>query len=43
MQMDRLGGDMLNRGRLEKFVAGSDREYDPIRRMARAAEQVLLV
>jgi phosphonate transport system substrate-binding protein len=43
MHMDRLGRDMLNRGRLEKFVAGSDREYDPIRRMARAAEQVLLV
>jgi phosphonate transport system substrate-binding protein len=42
MHMDTLGRDILNRGRLGSFVGGQDSEYDPIRRMASAAEQVLL-
>lgn len=43
MHLDRLGCDILNRGRLDRFVVGQDSQYDPIRRMASAAEQVLLV
>jgi len=42
MHSDPLGRALLERGRVEKFVTGSDQQYDPIRRMARAAEQVLL-
>jgi hypothetical protein len=32
----------LARAQLAKFISAEDRDYDPIRRMARAAERVLL-
>jgi len=42
MDADALGRDILMRGRLERFEPAEDRDYDPIRRMAREAERVLL-
>lgn len=40
MHMDPRGRDMLARAGLERFVGARDNDYDPIRIMARKAEQV---
>ncbi len=44
IEMDRLepGQAILQSARLERFVPAQDADYDPIRRMARKAESVLL-
>lgn len=42
MDADALGRDILKRGRLERFEPAEDSDFDPIRRMAREAERVLL-
>ena len=42
MQDDPRGRAVLEEGRLSRFVAVEDREYDPIRRMARLATRVRL-
>jgi phosphonate transport system substrate-binding protein len=40
MDEDPMGGPILSAGRMARFVAASDTDYDPIRRMARAAKQI---
>ena len=42
MHQDPLGRDVLASGRIERFAEALDSDYDPIRRMARAAERVAL-
>ncbi len=42
MHRDRRGKDFLERAGFERFVEAQDRDYDPIRIMARKAEQVSL-
>ena len=42
LHRDAGGRDMLERAGLERFVEAQDRDYDPIRIMARKAEQVSL-
>jgi phosphonate transport system substrate-binding protein len=42
MHRDPCGRMTLNEGRIARFVASHDRDYDPIRRMAQAAEPVVL-
>ena len=42
MHQDPLGRDVLASGRIERFSEALDSDYDPIRRMARAAERVVL-
>jgi phosphonate transport system substrate-binding protein len=42
MNTDRLGRRLLARGRIARFVQSHDSDYDPIRAMAWAAEQVSL-
>ncbi len=42
MDQDPTGRAILSGGRMARFVAASDTDYDPIRNMARAAEQVTL-
>lgn len=42
MHMDPHGRGMLARAGFERFVAAADRDYDPIRHMAKKAEQVSL-
>ena len=37
MHRDPLGMVTLNEGRIARFVASDDHDYDPIRRMAQAA------
>jgi hypothetical protein len=37
-----MGVSILRRARLERFVPAVDEDYDPIRRMARQAESVVL-
>jgi hypothetical protein len=41
MHQDPLGRNILARGRTARFVAVSDRDYDPIRAMERYAEGVV--
>ena len=40
MDEDPMGGPILSAGRMARFIAASDTDYDPIRRMARAAKQI---
>ena len=40
MHTETFGRVMLQRAQLDRFVAAEDRDYDPIRAMARKAEQV---
>jgi phosphonate transport system substrate-binding protein len=40
MDEDPLGRPILRAGRMARFIEASDTEYDPIRTMARAAEQI---
>ena len=40
MDRDSEGGKVLAGGRIDRFVAARDRDYDPIRQMARAAESI---
>jgi ABC-type phosphate/phosphonate transport system substrate-binding protein len=40
MHMESFGRVMLDRARIDRFVAAEDRDYDLIRAMARKAEQV---
>jgi hypothetical protein len=42
MHGDRLGRAILSEGGIARFVASCDLDYDPIRRMAGAAERVTL-
>jgi phosphonate transport system substrate-binding protein len=42
MHQTPIGGSILRRARLERFVPAVDDDYDPIRRMARHAESVIL-
>lgn len=42
MHQDSLGRDVLESGRIERFAEALDSDYDPIRRMARAADRVAL-
>jgi phosphonate transport system substrate-binding protein len=42
MHRDERGRAILERGKIACFVAARDHDYDPIRRMARAAESVAL-
>jgi phosphonate transport system substrate-binding protein len=42
MHHDQNGCRILNQGRIACFLASSDQDYDPIRRMANAAETVVL-
>jgi phosphonate transport system substrate-binding protein len=42
LHLNPLGQTALAHARLAKFIEAEDRDYDPIRRMARAAERVLL-
>jgi phosphonate transport system substrate-binding protein len=42
MHCDRQGREILERGRIIRFEAANDRDYDPIRRMAEAAEGIAL-
>lgn len=42
MHTEPFGRVMLARARLDRFVEAADRDYDPIRVMARKAEQVSL-
>jgi len=42
MDEDAIGGPILSACRMARFVAASDTDYDPIRSMARAAEQITL-
>jgi phosphonate transport system substrate-binding protein len=42
MHQDSLGRNVLASGRIERFAEALDSDYDPIRRMARAAERVAL-
>lgn len=42
MDEDPRGRPILSGGRMARFVAASDTDYDPIRSMARAAEQITL-
>jgi phosphonate transport system substrate-binding protein len=43
MDRDAAGRSVLEKGRMARFVAACDCDYDPIRRMAARAEQVELV
>jgi len=42
MHQTSTGVSILRRVRVERFVAAVDEDYDPIRRMARKAESVVL-
>ena len=42
MHLDAAGREILRIGRLLRFAAAQDRDYDPIRQMARQAERVSL-
>ena len=42
MDEDPMGRSILSGGRMARFVSANDTDYDPIRSMARAAEQVML-
>jgi phosphonate transport system substrate-binding protein len=42
LHLNPLGQVALARARIAKFISAQDRDYDPIRRMAREAERVLL-
>ncbi len=42
MHQDSVGRDVLASARLERFAEALDSDYDPIRRMARAADRVAL-
>jgi ABC-type phosphate/phosphonate transport system substrate-binding protein len=42
MDEDPMGRSILSGGQMARFVPASDTDYDPIRSMARAAEQVPL-
>jgi phosphonate transport system substrate-binding protein len=42
MHREPVGMTILRQGRVKRFVASEDRDYDPIRRMARRAESVAL-
>jgi phosphonate transport system substrate-binding protein len=42
MHSDPFGKMTLNEGRIARFVASDDRDYDPIRKMAQAAGPVVL-
>jgi len=42
MHWDGAGRGVLAQGRIERFVSAEDRDFDPIRRMAEAAEQISL-
>jgi hypothetical protein len=37
-----MGRAALARAQMAKFISAQDRDYDPVRRMARQAERVLL-
>ena len=41
MHKGKAGRSVLRRGHMARFVLSHDRDYDPIRRMAQSAEQVL--
>ena len=43
LHMEPHGGEMLARAGFERFVAAEDRDYNPIRIMAKRAEQVSLL
>ena len=43
LHLDPIGRDILADGRLLRFTAADDRDYDPIRAMAHKAERVSLV
>ena len=43
LHMEPRGNTMLARAGFDRFVAAEDRDYDPIRHMARKAAQVSLV
>jgi ABC-type phosphate/phosphonate transport system substrate-binding protein len=42
LDLEKPGRELLARARIARFIAAHDSDYDPIRRMARKAEQVLL-
>jgi ABC-type phosphate/phosphonate transport system substrate-binding protein len=42
MDEDPMGRPILSGGRMARFVAATDTDYDLIRNMARAAEQITL-
>jgi phosphonate transport system substrate-binding protein len=42
MHCEPVGMTILRQGRIKRFVASEDRDYDPVRRMARRAESVAL-
>ena len=42
LHLNPLGRAALARAQMAKFIVAQDRDYDPIRRMARKAERVLL-
>jgi ABC-type phosphate/phosphonate transport system substrate-binding protein len=43
LHLEPRGSAILARAGFDRFVAAEDRDYDPIRRMARKAAQVSLV
>jgi ABC-type phosphate/phosphonate transport system substrate-binding protein len=42
LALQQRGREILARGRIARFIAAHDADYDPIRRMARKAERVML-
>lgn len=42
MDEDPIGRSILSGGQMSRFISASDTDYDPIRSMARAAEQITL-
>ena len=42
MHLDRQGRRILQRAAFARFIEGRDRDYDPIRRMAKCADRVYL-
>ena len=42
MDEDPMGRSILGGGQMARFISAADTDYDPIRSMARAAEQIKL-
>jgi phosphonate transport system substrate-binding protein len=42
LNLDEPGREVLAQGRIARFIAAHDADYDPIRRMARKADRVML-
>ena len=42
LALEQRGREILARARIARFIAAHDADYDPIRRMARKAERVML-